>query len=196
MHVKFVESTPTTPTSPTQTASRTDYFKRLREDLKDSSSESEEDCMQISSVKRLNEPCFIEASVESVNLKMEVDCGSAVSVIDERDYYSRFSHLQLEPYNNSLVVVDGANLEVKGYIMVSADVHGNRKQQLELVVLKRAKHSRRIVPLFGRKWLDLFFPDWRKLFSSARVHQISESETERTVEDVKCFTRRSIVYRP
>lgn len=194
-HVKFVDLPET---SPTQTASRTDYFKRLKEDLRDSGSESEEeeDCMKIASIKRLNEPCFIEALVENSKLRMEVDCGSAVSVVDEQDFRRNFGHLKLEPYNNRLVVVDGANLEVLGSIMVSVEANGVCGQRMELVVLKNNKRSRRITPLFGRKWLDLFFRKWRAPFSGLSINQISEREIGNTVEDVKCFTRRSTVFCP
>ncbi|EAT45690.1 AAEL003068-PA [Aedes aegypti] len=86
-----------------QIPSTSDYFKRLREDPKDDDSESEENCMKITSVNRRNEPCFVKPIVEQVEMRMEVDCGSAVSVIEERDFLDYFGNLSLERY--LLVVV-------------------------------------------------------------------------------------------
>ena len=141
----------------------------------------------ISSIKQINEPCFVQPVVEQVQIRMEVDCGSAVSVIDERDFRDYFGHLPLYRYDNKLIVVDGANLEVSGYARVSVNLNGVFGQHLELIILKNAKFSRRIVPLFGRKWLDVFFPAWRDSFSCARVNKISISEKiiENTLEDLK-----------
>lgn len=179
LHVKFVD------TPPTQTSSNSDYFKRLRETPKDDDSGSEENCMKISSIKRINEPCFVEAIIENVKTRMEVDCGSAVSVIDERDFHDYFGHLPLQRYGNKLVVVDGANLEVLGCVRVTAELNDIKEQQLELIVLKCAKRLRRIIPLLGRKWLDVFFPEWRSSFSNRKIHKVSENMVENTIEDVK-----------
>lgn len=180
LRVKFVDTPQTTP------GSSSDYFKRFKRELKDNESDSEENCMKISSVKWMNEPCFLEPTVDHTKLRMEVDCGSAVSVIDEQDFRTNFSHLRLEPYNNKLIVVDGANLEVLGCISVSVFVNGISEHNLELVILKNSKNRRRIIPLFGRKWLDVFFPAWRRTFSSGMVNMVSGSAIENTVEEVKC----------
>ncbi|XP_062539089.1 uncharacterized protein LOC134207378 [Armigeres subalbatus] len=190
LHVKFVD-TPQPPAT-----SNTDYFKRLKQDLNRSDSESEEGCMKIFSVKWLNEPCFLHPIVERASLKMEVDCGSGVSVIDEQDYRDKFDYLSLEPYNNRLIVVDGANLEVLGCVRVSVTVNGMRERGLELVVLKNIKRSRRIVPLFGRKWLDVFFPAWRRTFSSELVGHVSDRTIETTVDEVKHFAGRPSTFGP
>ncbi|XP_062543125.1 uncharacterized protein LOC134210829 [Armigeres subalbatus] len=192
LHVKFVEA------SPVRKAACPDYFKRFREDPKDSESGSEENCMKISSIKKINEPCFVEPVIEQIKMRMEVDCGSAVSVIDECDFRDYFGYLPVERYENKLVVVDGANLEVFGSVKVTVKANGICAHQLELIILRNAKRLRRIVPLFGRKWLDYFYPEWRKPFSMDRVNQVmdsAENQIENTVEDIQRFPRWSSTLR-
>ncbi|XP_055614216.1 uncharacterized protein LOC129760581 [Uranotaenia lowii] len=170
-----------------QTSSSTDYFKRLREEVKTSESESDEEtCMQITSINKISEPCVVEVQIEGCNLRMEIDSGSAVSVIDENDFKQILGHLHLAPYKNQLVVVDGAKLQVLGVVKVEVFMQGLGRNNLELVVLRNNQNLRRITPLFGRKWLDVFFSGWRATFTFSSVNQISTNvRIGEVVEDIK-----------
>ena len=82
--------------------------------------------MQISSIKKINEPCFVSVRIEGKKVNMEVDSGSAVSVIDEHTFGDKFNYLPLLPYQKSLVVVDDAKLQVLVVVHVAVAVNDKR----------------------------------------------------------------------
>lgn len=66
-----------------------DKFNRMR--LRKSSDESDISCMKVDSVNSVNDPCLVNACVESQSLLMEIDTGSAVAVITK--YYTKNSSI-------------------------------------------------------------------------------------------------------
>ncbi|XP_062539555.1 uncharacterized protein LOC134225524 [Armigeres subalbatus] len=122
---------------------------------------------------------------------MEVDSGSAVSIISRQTYSERFKHKPLSKCNLKLAVVDGARLSVAGQIMVSVQMNG-RHMKVPLVVLESAKE---IIPLFGREWLDIFFPVWRDSFrGQLMINHTNIKKEDRVVEDIKSLGWRSDLY--
>ncbi|XP_062540957.1 uncharacterized protein LOC134208995 [Armigeres subalbatus] len=98
--VKFLDS-------PKPSSSGTDgLFKRLKEDM-ESDSDDELPCMMIASVNKISEPCYVETIIEKKRITMEIDSGSAESVISENMYMRCFKNLPLESCNKRLVVIDG-----------------------------------------------------------------------------------------
>ncbi|XP_055611720.1 uncharacterized protein LOC129758267 isoform X2 [Uranotaenia lowii] len=73
-----------------------DYFKRLRVDYTSSDDSGEYLCMMIKSINNISEPCLLNVQVGDKILKMEVDSGSAVSVISKTDYILKFKHFLVE----------------------------------------------------------------------------------------------------
>lgn len=61
-------------------------------------------CMMISSVNRINEACYVEVFVERSKLTMEIDCGSAETVISEGLFLRNFKHCKLLPCDKKLAV--------------------------------------------------------------------------------------------
>lgn len=61
----------------------TELFERMRTEDTDSddSDEGNLECMNITSINKISEPCIVYVQVEDKTLEMEVDCGSSVSVI-------------------------------------------------------------------------------------------------------------------
>ncbi|XP_062549613.1 uncharacterized protein LOC134214225 [Armigeres subalbatus] len=134
-------------------------FKRLR--LEDSDDENNEyPCMMISVKKHFSEPCIVDVFIENTKLSMEIDCGAAVSVISFKIYQKYFAHMQVSQCNSRLVVVNGQRLNIFGEILVKVSM--NDKQHLVSLIILDG--SRSFVPLFGRNWLDIFYPCWRKTF--------------------------------
>ncbi|XP_055630853.1 uncharacterized protein LOC129771338 [Toxorhynchites rutilus septentrionalis] len=102
---------------------------------------------------------------------MEIDSGSAVSVISEANCRRYFKGIPMCSSSRQLVVVDGARLKILGEIYVQVELNGRVAQQ-KLVVLKC---SNIFVPLIGRSWLDCFFPGWRSCFTNtALVNSLNE----------------------
>lgn len=134
-------------------------FKRLR--IQDSDDEDEDyPCMMISTQKHFSEPCLVDALVEGTLLSMEIDCGAAVSVISLKTYEKYFKHMHASHCNSRLVVVNGQQLNIFGQIRVNVSIN-NMQSQVSLIILES---MRTFVPLLGRNWLDIFYPQWRKTF--------------------------------
>ncbi|XP_062538876.1 uncharacterized protein K02A2.6-like [Armigeres subalbatus] len=171
--VKFVDS-------PAAKPKLTEYQKSLRRRLNRSISDDEEmDCVLISSIGKINEPCFRTVLVKGVRVDMEIDCGAAVSVVSRETYEEEFADIPLQKCTKKLAVINGSRLVVEGQIPVTVELNG-------LVVLRCGSS---FTPLLGRDWLDIFFPEWRKTFGSgANLNQLSlPTSEERVVEDIKSF---------
>ncbi|XP_062698443.1 uncharacterized protein K02A2.6-like [Aedes albopictus] len=134
-------------------------FKRLK--LQESEDEeSDYPCMMISAEEHFSEPCVVRVSVNGVQLKMEIDCGAAVTVISRDHYRKHFSQVPVKKCNSRLVVVNGQRLGIFGKIEADVVVDNNQKRA-NLIILDGPG---KFVPLFGRDWMDLFYPQWRKAF--------------------------------
>ncbi|XP_055594646.1 uncharacterized protein LOC129745545 [Uranotaenia lowii] len=177
--VKFVDS-------PKSTSSG--LFKRLKKDLQ---SDSEEDlsCMKIASINKINEPCYIDVLVENKFIKMELDCGSAESVISEKQYLKYFKFLSLKQCSKRLVVIDGKRLNILGRVDALVILNGSQ-HRLSLVILRCDND---FVPLMGRSWMDVFYAGWRDTFikpqmSDETIHALKDMEM---VEEIKSFPGRT-----
>lgn len=151
-------------------------------------SEDEEDlpCLMISSVHRINEPCYVEVLIENRRMTMEVDCGSAASVISEEMFLRNFRNFKLLACNKKLAVIDGKRLKVLGKIHVFVQI-GNDRHQLYLVVLKCDNN---FAPLMGRVWMDYFYDGWRNIFT--KPNAVVNSIHNYSDEDVKDEIRNSL----
>ncbi|XP_058813399.1 uncharacterized protein LOC131677517 [Topomyia yanbarensis] len=163
----------------------TEYQKSLRRRLNRSVSDDEMDCMLISSINRINEPCFRNVYVDGLRLKMEVDCGAAVSVISLEMYEGDFDHIPLQRCDKKLAVINGSRLKVEGQIEVKVELNG-RTKTVDLIVLRNGSG---FTPLLGRDWLDVFVPDWRKAFGN-NINQLSVSP-DQIVAEIQSFRWRS-----
>ncbi|XP_065075821.1 uncharacterized protein LOC135699468 isoform X2 [Ochlerotatus camptorhynchus] len=153
------------------------------------------ECMLISSIKTINEPCFRTVVVEGVRLEMEIDCGAAVSVISSETYEGEFADISMQKCTKKLAVISGSRLVVEGQIPVQVELNGRRKT-VKLIVLRSGSS---FTPLLGRDWLDIFYSDWRNAFGSgASVNQLSfPASEEQIVDDVKGFRwRESLLCSP
>lgn len=130
----------------------------------------------------------MEVNIEKRRLTMEVDCGSAESVIPEELFARNFRHLELRKCNKRLVVIDGNKLTVLGKVLVEVQLNGMQKQ-LDLVVL-RCQND--FIPLMGRSWLDNFFVGWRYTITSMTlpVANIGSLDTDNLVDEIKHFAWR------
>ncbi|XP_062558594.1 uncharacterized protein LOC134223466 [Armigeres subalbatus] len=161
-------------------------FKRVSKS--DDDDEIDLPCMMISSVKRVNEPCLVEVLIEKNRIKMEIDCGSAETVIPEQMYLKYFEHVKLRPCNKKLAVIDGKRLHILGRMDVKVQ-HGGVRQQLDLIVLRCDNN---FVPLMGRTWMDCFYGEWRNVFLkiAAQDESIHKLEEEDFMDEIKHFAGR------
>lgn len=161
-----------------------ELMNRMRADDSDSdggNSSGDLECMMISSINKINEPCVVVVSIEDKLLRMEIDCGSSVSVISKERYFSNFN-IPLKKYDKQLIVVNGQKLKIEGEANVSVEFNG-LKTQLQLLVLNC---SNDFIPLMGRTWLDVFFQNWRHFFSnSLAVNNMLMINQTNEVEEIR-----------
>ncbi|XP_062708630.1 uncharacterized protein LOC134288288 [Aedes albopictus] len=189
--VKFID------TPKPSTSSSSGLFKRLKEDLDKTDSEYEDiHCMMVSARSKLNAPCYVEALINKRRLSMEVDCGSAETVISENLFRRSFSKCQLEKSNRRLYVIDGNRLSILGKARVTVELNGIVSERY-LIVLQGAND---FVPLMGRSWLDIFFDGWRRTFMDPRLPMqrinavIDEVTKEEVIDDAKHIFERSCCF--
>lgn len=124
-------------------------FNRLRTDKSDSEDEDydagELECMMVSSINKINNPCLVNTLVEGKHLTMEVDCGSSVSV-SGKNQYNRVFDKPLSKSNKQLIVVNGNKLCIKGEANVMVKFRG-KLADLQLLVIDCENE---FIPLLGR----------------------------------------------
>lgn len=139
-------------------------FDRFKTNLEDSSEDESGElyCMMVKSKSNVNEPCLTNVLIQGKKMKMEVDCGSSVTLVGKQ-LYDKVFDMPIEKFGKKLVVVNGANLAIKGKVRVEVVMNGSIKH-LDLIVLDS---NNDFLPLMGRDWLDEFFPQWRNAFSNS-----------------------------
>ncbi|XP_062714970.1 uncharacterized protein LOC134291352 isoform X2 [Aedes albopictus] len=180
--VKFIDSP-----KPSSSSKNSGLFKRLKKDSDNDSDYSDGmPCLMISSVNKISDPCYVEVLINRKRLTMEIDCGSAESVISEELYLRNFASCELQRCNKKLVVIDGNKLKVVGKICVDVQLAGNRKQ-LTMVVLRC---NNDFIPLVGRTWLDEFYSGWRNTFTNPplTVGNIDVADEQTVIDEVKNFS--------
>ena len=86
--------------------------------------------------------------VEGVSLPMEIDTGSAVSIISEHRWKNELRGMTLRPSSAVLKTVTGETVKLLGELDVQVE-HNNQKVCLPLIVIKGNGPS-----LLGRNWIE------------------------------------------
>lgn len=161
-----------------------DMFDRIKTNLEDSSEDESGElyCMMVNSNTSLNEPCLTNVLIEGKKVKMEVDCGSSVTLMGKQ-LYDRMFDMPIGKFSKKLVVVNGENLAIKGKVRVEVVLNGLIKH-LDLIILDS---NNDFLPLLGRDWLDDFFPQWRKAFSNTfHVNNVNmEPQKEAAIAEIR-----------
>lgn len=146
----------------------------------DRNKDSDEDleCMSVGIGLKVNDPVFVIASINGKSFQMEIDTGSAVTVLSEQKYLEHFNHLPLEKCNKKLSVVNGDRLNILGYISVNVSLQ-NIARLVCIVILQGCS---KFVPLIGRDWLDVFFHGWRTKFLNHSL--VNRLETNIDKDDI------------
>ena len=118
------------------------------------------------SVLILLEVQYVEMLVEGCQIEMEVDSGACISVISLELYNKNFHHLILEKKLNKSFVCVAGQVKDEGTISVKVQKFGdNEVHQLDLLVVNTSQS----IPLMGRTWMDIFFPNWMGNFNAVPV---------------------------
>ena len=107
---------------------------------------------------------IVRPTVNSVVLPMELDTGSAISMIPVDVYQSKFANCQLQPSNKVLRSFTGESVSCKGMLKVNVQ-YNSHDVDLVLYVVPDSRHI-----LFGRDWLEAIKLDWSEIkFRSGSV---------------------------
>ena len=111
------------------------------------------------SVKAKTDPLFVTVNLNGKQVPMEIDTGSAVTIIAE----SSFKEISSDPLQESLVdlcTYSGEKIQVKGEIMCNVEYEG-KHYVLPIVVTSGSGPT-----LLGRTWLQHIPLNWPKLFQT------------------------------
>ena len=104
--------------------------------------------------KQSNDIIWVDLDVDGKPLKMELDTGSAVSIISFDLYQQKFNRLPLHKTGLSLKTYTGENIMPVGVLKVPVD-YQNQREVLDLYVVKNKGPV-----LMGRDWLRTIRLDW------------------------------------
>ena len=102
-------------------------------------------------------PLYVSVSLNGKQVSMEIDTGSAVSIMSE----SKFKGISSEPLQESLVnlcTYSGEKISVQGEAMCNVEYEG-KQYSLPIVVISGNGPT-----LLGRSWLQHISLNWKKLF--------------------------------
>lgn len=145
----------------------------------DSETDSSQDlaCFDVCSLKRPNRGIiWVSPKVEGVTLTMELDTGSALSVISNKDYQAHFSRLKLQSTAVMLKTYTGERITPMGLISVKVE-YGDQQRVLPLYVIERGG-----APLFGREWLREIQLDWQSI-KEMQVTTVNENQSSRSTTE-------------
>ena len=141
---------------------------RYVEDVSQSASADDDMCglglYTLTSADQRRSGYQVQLLLEGKPVKMEVDTGSAVSIISETAYNKLFQHLPLKPTHFYLKTYSGERLTLLGEFQVRV-TYQTREVHLPLAVAKGDKPV-----LLGRNWLDKLKLDWATIFKVSEVN--------------------------
>lgn len=123
--------------------------------------ESEEDGLNYINNVLAAGPVFMEVSVNNILIKMELDTGACRTVMHRRDQQKFLPRVKLRKCEKVLFSVSGQRLQITGMCTVRVK-HKNEMLDCDLIIVDS---ERNFIPLLGRDWLDVLYPNWRAYFS-------------------------------
>ena len=114
-------------------------------------------CLEVNSVGNKADVIWVTPVVDGKPLKMELDTGSAVSVIPYKQFKKRFSLKKLQKSEITLKTYTGEKITPRGKINCSVEYKGQTKQ-LNVQIIETPGPA-----LFGRDWLSEIKLDWGEI---------------------------------
>ncbi|XP_068739646.1 uncharacterized protein [Montipora capricornis] len=108
----------------------------------------------------------VQLLLDGKPVRMEVDTGSAKSIISETVYKKLFQHLPLKPTHFYLKTYSGERLTLLGEFQVRV-TYQSQEMQLPLVVAESDKPV-----LLRRNWLDKLKLNWATIFKVSEVNAV------------------------
>ncbi|XP_031338346.1 uncharacterized protein K02A2.6-like [Photinus pyralis] len=105
-------------------------------------------------------PCITTLLVEGKSMKFEIDTGACKTIIPVSIFDTKFKDLKLRKAGYRLNVVTGQEVTALGEIQVNAVF----KKKMLLLPITVINSEKIFIPLLGRNWLDVLWPEWQRKF--------------------------------
>ncbi|KAL4009353.1 hypothetical protein ACER0C_003205 [Sarotherodon galilaeus] len=155
--------------------------RKLHEVNETESNDSEEDlaCLELYTMQEKdNDAIWLTPKIQGIELQMELDTGSALSLISYEDYRNKFPNLKLKHTSVKLKTYTGERITPLGKLKVKVE-YEKKKCNLELYVLKNGG-----VPLFGRDWLKHIHLNWKEIKSMRLERGLSANSVDERLKQI------------
>lgn len=109
---------------------------------------------------------WIQLKINGIIMKMELDTGSAISVMAEEEFRRKFRDQKLKTADITLRTYSGEHIKPVGYIDVQVE-YGGTKQTLPLYIVEKGGPA-----LLGRNWLRKIQLDWRLIKDTHAINTV------------------------
>ena len=117
-------------------------------------------------IKKSNGPITVDVTVSGVDVTMELDTGSAYTIVPESMFQAKLPHIALHSSEVRLETYSGQPLTLLGQASVEV-VYDSQRYKLLLLV---AKFEANQPAIFGRNWLHVIKLMWEELFCHNVMH--------------------------
>ena len=139
-------------------------------------------CLELHTVKDSeHKVMWVTPEVEGQKLRMELDTGSALSIISRKDYQDKFAKVKLRRTSVTLKTYTGEKVVPLGKLKVKVK-YENTKRMLDLYVVQNDN-----VPLFGREWLRNIQLNWQSIKMMKATEKSEQPTPERLKNLFDCF---------
>ncbi|XP_014876941.1 uncharacterized protein K02A2.6-like [Poecilia latipinna] len=157
--------------------------RKLHEVNETDSNSSQENlaCLELHTIQEKEKykgAIWLTPKVQGVKLKMELDTGSALSLISYEDYRDKFPNLKLKHTSVKLKTYMGERITPLGKLKVKVE-YEKKKCNLELYVLQNGG-----APLFGRDWLKHIQLNWNEIKFMRLAPDLSTSSVEDRLKQI------------
>ena len=120
----------------------------------------------------------MDALIDDVSVKMELDTGAAISVMSSEDFKRYFPGKALHKFNLNLKTYTGEKVKALGTLPVTVKMNG-QTEKLELVIVAKGGP-----PLFGRNWLRALRLNWREIAQFEPVNETTKKPCEKVINQL------------
>ena len=148
--------------------------------------EGELEIAALDTEKTPKDAIWVSPRINGTKVTMELDTGSAVSVIPVSTFKKQFPKTKLQPTPVHLRTYCGNRLRTLGKTTVAIELNGQKAQDDVYIVDSTGP------PLFGRTWLRKLQLDWKEIHSvtaspKERLDKLTERYTEIFKTDLGCL---------
>ncbi|XP_062582729.1 uncharacterized protein K02A2.6-like [Saccostrea cucullata] len=172
---KACRSKPTTPRKPIQRKKTVNF---VADDSQDPSDDNYIASLELNNLAR-KDIIWIQLKINGKTMKMELDTGSAVSVMAKGEFREKFGNLNLKTPDITLRTYSGEHIKPVGYIDVLVE-YDDTKETLPLYVVRKGGPA-----LLGRDWLKEIQLDWKVIKETHAVNTVNPPNISEILEKYK-----------